>query len=285
MSLQIVLSNSAIPVEVNKVEDLSATVNDRWVVQRNLRNFFASRGTPPGTHVSSTLKEPSAALLLFKLSFTALETAIGVSWHHTLGDAVVLQRFMRGLSCLYQGNDLGEELKPSFIKREFSPPSESLIERYLPLMQHLATTYSYAELGKRYAEKNENAAWVRFKISVEHLRQLRGNIKEATGREVSIQDILTAYIVRIFNRCLDTQIAIVTNVASIVPECSRAGRRPKSGWKCYIRYPHCVVYRPRPSQSPRYCIRYPPVDCAMQASYLRRRVHDCCKHFDGESCK
>ncbi|KAI0670670.1 hypothetical protein C8Q78DRAFT_139122 [Trametes maxima] len=71
---------------------------------------------------------------------------------------------MRGLSYLYQGNDLDGEVQASFIKREFLRPSESLVERYLPLMPHLTTTYSYVELGERYAAKNENTVWIKFKM-------------------------------------------------------------------------------------------------------------------------
>ncbi|KAI0822644.1 hypothetical protein BC628DRAFT_1421595 [Trametes gibbosa] len=65
---QIVLSNFAVPVE------------------RDLRGFQP---------VKDDSADGESRLLLFKLTLSEAETAIAVSWHHTLGDAFVIDAFMR----------------------------------------------------------------------------------------------------------------------------------------------------------------------------------------------
>ncbi|RDX42657.1 hypothetical protein OH76DRAFT_1301239, partial [Lentinus brumalis] len=74
----------------------------------------------------------SHCLLFVKLTIAHEETAIGVSWNHTLGDATVLLWFMQLLSRRYQGDDGPPIPVPSFTKRSFSSPDVALVEAYSP---------------------------------------------------------------------------------------------------------------------------------------------------------
>ncbi|KAI8998910.1 hypothetical protein BD414DRAFT_476401 [Trametes punicea] len=214
---EIRLSNRGIPIEVEEVGTTFIGIGDRWVLQQDIRPFLPQRG--PGIALTSH-SGPEAAtpsLLLFKITLSERETAVGVSWHHTLGDATVLERFMRYLSESYQGNDRGQTSAPTFTKRQFPAPTGSLIERYAPLMPHLIETYSAAEVGKRYAQMNANTSWVKFKVSFTQIRILKGRVLEKIGQTdiaPSLQDVLTAYIVGVLNRCLDVPITSITNAAS-----------------------------------------------------------------------
>lgn len=82
---QIALSNAAVPLETTETESASVGINDDWVLQRNLRQFFAIKKAVVHHHESVPDGEEESRLLLFKITFATKETAIGVSWHHTLG--------------------------------------------------------------------------------------------------------------------------------------------------------------------------------------------------------
>lgn len=82
---QIALSNAAVPLETADIDGASVGINDDWVLQRNLRQFYASKKAVAHHHESVPDGEEESRLLLFKITFAANETAIGVSWHHTLG--------------------------------------------------------------------------------------------------------------------------------------------------------------------------------------------------------
>lgn len=82
---QITLANAAVPLETAEIEGASVGINGDWVLQRNLRQFFASREAAAHHHEPALGEEEESRLLLFKITFATDETAIGVSWHHTLG--------------------------------------------------------------------------------------------------------------------------------------------------------------------------------------------------------
>ncbi|KAI9056682.1 hypothetical protein FKP32DRAFT_1615814 [Trametes sanguinea] len=84
-------------------------------------------------------------------------------------------------------------------------------------MPHLVETYSASEVGKRYADLKSNASSVKFKISEEQLSKLKDKVAKALGHADIVptsQDVLTAYVVSVLNRCMDVPIKIVTNAAS-----------------------------------------------------------------------
>ncbi len=82
---QIIISNASVPLETVETESASVGIDDNWVLQRNLRQFFASRKTVAHHYECAPHGEEESRLLLFKITFATCETAIGVSWHHTLG--------------------------------------------------------------------------------------------------------------------------------------------------------------------------------------------------------
>ncbi|KAI0781239.1 hypothetical protein BD413DRAFT_446127, partial [Trametes elegans] len=127
--------HSGIPVEVQEHEDPTVGIDDSWVIQPNIRHFFGKKDVvPPESSAlsSDSSEEVSPRLLLFKLTLAGTETAIGVSWHHALGDATVMERFMRTLSQAYQCIQPDERPAPVFTKRIFPAPTTSLLERYTP---------------------------------------------------------------------------------------------------------------------------------------------------------
>ncbi|PBK96515.1 hypothetical protein ARMGADRAFT_868874, partial [Armillaria gallica] len=91
-----------------------------WVIQDDLNRFFC------GATTSS--ENP---LLQIKLNVCENYTAIGVSWHHALGDATSLLRFMHTLSQLYQGLQPSYPA-PSFRKHIFASPATDILQRFGP---------------------------------------------------------------------------------------------------------------------------------------------------------
>ncbi|RPD79770.1 hypothetical protein L226DRAFT_550071 [Lentinus tigrinus ALCF2SS1-7] len=223
---EISLTASSIMVEVEDSGTASLGLDQHpWVVQRNLSRFFRSRVYEPSRYPSDPAlihSQPSSdsvhSLLLIKLTITQEETAIGVSWHHTLGDATVLLRFMQLLSQRYQRDDRPAPAlpTPSFTKRFFRSPDDALLEAYSPLMPHLAHACPTADLGQRYAAMNRDTAEVAFNVTTTQLRNLRDLIMKRKALDVrpSSQDCLTAYIVSVINRHSEIPITKITNAAS-----------------------------------------------------------------------
>ncbi|KAI0710387.1 hypothetical protein C8T65DRAFT_190108 [Cerioporus squamosus] len=222
---EISLTDAPIVVEVEDSGATSSGLDHEWVLQLNLdlSRFLRTKGCEPSRYpgnpalfYSQSNLGSSHSLLFVKLTLAHEETAIGVSWHHTLGDATVLLRFMQLLSRRYQGDDGLPVPAPSFTKRSFYPPDATLIEAYSPLMLHLSHwACPVGEAGQRYAALNQQTAQVHFKITTGQLRTLRDRIVER-GAEVrpSLQDCLTAYIVSVIDRHIDVPVTRLTNAAS-----------------------------------------------------------------------
>ncbi|KAI6043329.1 hypothetical protein EDC04DRAFT_2652472 [Pisolithus marmoratus] len=89
------------------------------------------------------------------------ETCIGVSWHHTLGDAMAMHRFTHILSQLYQCK--APEFAPfTFRKYDIPPPSDEIATKYHDKIRHLDDSYPPAELGPAFLEANvgvQNLQW------------------------------------------------------------------------------------------------------------------------------
>ena len=86
--LQIHLANSTVPIEVNVLDNVVSLQigEDDWVIQPSLGHFYAQRRRGAFPSDDSTGPYPSLTpLLLLKVTVANQETAIGVSWHHTLG--------------------------------------------------------------------------------------------------------------------------------------------------------------------------------------------------------
>lgn len=124
---------------------------------------------------------------------------------------------MRLLSQTYQGLPPPDD-PPTFTKPVFPAPNPDLIRDYMPSMPHLAETRPQSELGVAYAQNNSATERVDFHIEGRKLRQVREKVTrnlDATYSRPSIQDCLTAYLVTVLNRCLDTPISEITNAASV----------------------------------------------------------------------
>ncbi|KIJ69610.1 hypothetical protein HYDPIDRAFT_45726, partial [Hydnomerulius pinastri MD-312] len=124
---QIELTNAAVPVDIDYREDTTSdsVLEGDWVIQANLSPLLNHQP------IGANLVNGGAPLLRIKLTFFEGETCIGVSWHHTLGDAVTLFRFMHTLSQFYQGLAPGFQA-PAFKKHVFPAPSESVMAAYHP---------------------------------------------------------------------------------------------------------------------------------------------------------
>ncbi|KAH9946372.1 uncharacterized protein BXZ73DRAFT_95870 [Epithele typhae] len=220
---EILLTDSPVPVEVERIDANAIRVGDDteavdWVIQPNLKRFYAHRDA------SSSSSTHTAPLLYAKLTLSRSDTAIGVSWHHTLGDASVLLHFMQSLSHHYSnpGKTLGPTV-PTFTKRAFPRPTKSLIHEYTPLIPHLAQTCPEAELGAVYGAMSHGTSRVAFRITLDRLERLRSRVvaalashhhSEGEQLKPSRHDCLIAFIVGVLNRHLHVPITTVTNVAS-----------------------------------------------------------------------
>ncbi|THH15890.1 hypothetical protein EW146_g4661 [Bondarzewia mesenterica] len=204
------LTNNAIPLEVEHRSTLQSLTADERVIQGNLNSLH--NPSPQGV----ALVNGDAPLLRLKLTVSNRQTAIGISWHHTLGDAAVLLRFMHTVSQFYQG--LGSRYpQPTFRKHFFPPAAPDVIQQCLPRMPHLSQTYPLVELGARYAELNKNVVRVDLCIPGRKLEEMRVKANEGLdpgSPRLSRQDCLTAWIVTAFNRALDVPIQTLTNAAS-----------------------------------------------------------------------
>lgn len=210
-SWSIALEDNEVPVQIEYRTSPDVGIQQSWVVQDDLAHFLNSSSSAEGDPVGG-----DAPLLRLKLTIAAGETAIGISWHHTLGDATTLLRFMHCLSQCYQGLQPTFP-RPTFTKHDLPRPSQETTERYLPLMPHLARTYPAAILRGLCAEANEDIHPIRIRISVDKLSRLRDRMAasiKATNVKISIQDCLTAYIVSVLQRCSGVSIRMVTNAAS-----------------------------------------------------------------------
>ncbi|KZT11448.1 uncharacterized protein LAESUDRAFT_642583, partial [Laetiporus sulphureus 93-53] len=190
------LTNSSVPISIDRKAEGVAGPEDSRVIQDDLKKYLPSTGANP--------VNTDSPLLLFKLSIANTETAIGVSWHHTLGDATVLLQFMLILSRTYHELRGDLESIPTFTKYHFLSPPQDVVEQYLPLMSHLSRTYELAALAARYAEMNVNICRVDARINEEKLGHLRDKFVEAAGGTVNLsrQDCLSAYIANVLGRCL-----------------------------------------------------------------------------------
>jgi hypothetical protein len=211
---QIDLTNSSVPLDIEYQENFQFEFN-YWVVQDhdNLGPYLSAQPK------DSSLVNGDLPLLRFKLTFSQTETAVGVSWNHTLGDAMVLQRFMNLVSQSYQG--LAPSYPPpTFQKHWFPVPSAQSYQETLPLMPHFRETYHFCELGSMYAKANHSIVRVNKRIEKDQIEALRGRLRQNLS-ELSTQDCITAYIITVFNRSVDSPIVNVTNVASVCAQFQR----------------------------------------------------------------
>ncbi|KAF9070368.1 hypothetical protein BDP27DRAFT_623163 [Rhodocollybia butyracea] len=210
MSLwKIRITDSPVPVEI--VEKDTPILTD-CVIQDDLTSFLP--------HPNSEVVNNDSPLLSFKLHISKQRTFIGVAWHHTLGDAATLLRFMNTLSRYYQGHDIDHGSLPSFKKHRFPTPSVDDFPRWLPYMSHLAHTYSSTEIQDKYAEGNEVIIPIRAIIRRSEAEILRGRVRRMLGPdsklEISIQDCLTAcFVVATNNLQTNTVLGVrrITNAA------------------------------------------------------------------------
>jgi hypothetical protein len=228
------LTYDAIPVTFVTARQL-ASIPSKHVVNSKLNHLIDE--PVKGTEVINCA-EP---LLRLKITYDTEETHtyLGISWHHTLGksvttlfytsvqpiigDASALLHFMSTLSYLYQQPDGDEHItRPTFVKHAFEEPSDEKIATILPLMPHLSTTYSSAALKTYYALHSVPTAAVMLRLTnshIEHLRIKATNIKDISDKQrldvLSSQDLVTAWVVALFDRCTDVHIRRLTNVVSV----------------------------------------------------------------------
>ncbi|KIK63778.1 hypothetical protein GYMLUDRAFT_259462 [Collybiopsis luxurians FD-317 M1] len=200
------LTDSPILLEIVNVEELLHFTDS--VIQDNLVSFL------PDTSEVTNIDSP---LLRLKLHLSSRRTIIGIAWHHTLGDAATLLRFMITLSDCYQGSEPESNSLPTFRKHRFSEPLSMDIPTWLPHMSHLAHTYSASEIGAKYTEGDEVVIPIRAMIRRSEADVLRTKIQATLNPDsmvrLSIQDCLTAIIVSAINSLRPNAVSRVTNAA------------------------------------------------------------------------
>ncbi|KAI6043330.1 hypothetical protein EDC04DRAFT_2890968 [Pisolithus marmoratus] len=203
------LTNSGVPVDVSyeREKSLSSILQNDYVVQGDLSPLLSCHSD--GANVVDK-EEP---LLYVKLTFFAEETCIGVSWHHTLGDAMAMHRFTHILSQLYQCK--APEFAPfTFRKYDIPPPSDETATKYHDKIRHLDDSYPPAELGPAFLEANAGVQNLQWRFSSEELHKLRTMVCGSARQALSTQDCLTAYLVTVFNLVQEKPIRIATNVCN-----------------------------------------------------------------------
>ncbi|KAJ3757699.1 hypothetical protein EV360DRAFT_83752 [Lentinula raphanica] len=115
------LTKSTIPLEIVESEDLPKFTDS--VIQDDLAPLL------PRTDFD--VVNADNALISLKLHVSAQRTIIGVAWHHTLGDAATLLRFLTTFSEYYEGHEPDIGSLPVFKKHHFSDPSPAEIQKWL----------------------------------------------------------------------------------------------------------------------------------------------------------
>lgn len=203
------LTNSGLAVEAeDRKEELSTSfIQGDWVIQDDLSPLLSQ--LPP----DATIVNGSASLVRFKITTFKDRTCLAVSWHHTLGDAVALCRFMQTLSLFYQSVE-PDFSPPTFDKHQYRTPEPSTSSDFLPLMPHLWVSYPFDELEAKYAEACEDLGNLRWRFHEHHLHALHSMLSADGEGYLSWHDCLTAYIVTLLNRSMPRPIRMVTNVAN-----------------------------------------------------------------------
>ncbi|KDQ61325.1 hypothetical protein JAAARDRAFT_85973, partial [Jaapia argillacea MUCL 33604] len=119
------LNSSPVPLDI-QVAPMPRLFPNDWVVQDDITRFLSPspRNAP--------LADGNMPLLRLKLTLADAETALGVSWNHSLGDASVLLRFMQTLCMLYREPDAPPPWQPTLDKFDFAAPDSHQIQEYLP---------------------------------------------------------------------------------------------------------------------------------------------------------
>ncbi|KAG1765754.1 hypothetical protein EDD22DRAFT_745581, partial [Suillus occidentalis] len=119
-------SNDGVPVEFEERphESTSSVVLDAHVIQSDLSGLLNS----PRQRSALDFDVP---LLRLKVISFCDETTLGISWSHTLGDAIAFFRFTHAFSQFYQGLHLVYP-PPTFEKPVFPEPLECTIEELRP---------------------------------------------------------------------------------------------------------------------------------------------------------
>jgi hypothetical protein len=136
---------------------------------------------------------------------------------------------MHLLSQLYQ-NLHPSHPPPSFYKHRFPTPSTESVRATLPLMPHFRQTYHLWELGPMYTKANHSIVRVEYRIERHQVEALRAKLR-ANMSSLSVQDCLTAYVVTLFNRCIDPPILNVTNAACVGVELLETGASSLFLWQ------------------------------------------------------
>lgn len=203
---QISLTNSSVPLHIEQQAALRFDLGN-LVIQDDLSPYINFQPK------DETLVNGETPLLRLKLTFSQTQTALGVSWHHTLGDAAVLLRFMHTVSQLYRGLRPSYPL-PSYQNSHFPTPSHEDIEAMSSFMPHFRKTYNLSELSAMYTQANTSIGRVEGRIKGYQVEALRATMRDIMPY-LSTQDCITAYITTVLNRCLDVPISVVTNAASV----------------------------------------------------------------------
>lgn len=133
-----------------------------------------------------------------------------------LGDAMLLLEYMKTLSALYQDpDDLSDAPQFTFEKYVFEEPLPEKVDKMCSLMQHLPQGSALAG----------SSTWnilptkcITLQMTEETVRNIFGPRLSSEGNQqpqLSIQDILTAWVVTLFNKCTDAPTGRLTNAVSV----------------------------------------------------------------------
>jgi hypothetical protein len=188
------MSDNGIPVTIVNNNDLNKwPLDSNVIVELNDNPLQPFLDPIQATNIfGNSQDEP---LVHFKLTHLVQsgEWILGASWAHVLGDAAAFIHFLNTLSCFYQQVEPLGPL-PVFERRLWR--EDEADQSFLPLMKQQRDAKPTAEIFKVFLDDQITYDPVNLHFSSAQLTKLR---ILAGGKNITIQDTLTAYIILTLN--------------------------------------------------------------------------------------
>ena len=187
------------PYDSTVVVDKGQTLLESYISQVQTEKLLDSSQFEPLFHMKLTHIVQSGELIM------------GISWAHVLGDAASCLHFLNTISRLYQKL---EPLKPdpTFERRLWHENEAD--QSFSPLMKQLRDAQSKEQIATMFTSRLTTYEQVNLRFSGEQLAQLH---KLAGEPSVTIQDVLTAYIIILLNTyCFENDEQRITHTGTII---------------------------------------------------------------------
>lgn len=189
------MSDHGIPLTYIENIDL-----EKWSVNENIVIDLIQNPLLPfidGVQTMKLMQNPPLEESLVRLQLTRIvqsnEWVLGTSWAHILGDAASNLRFLQTLSNFYQQLEPPTPL-PIFERHLWK--EDEVDQTILPLLTELYYAKSSQEMFKSFFSNDETSEQINLHFSGKQLTRLRELV---SINNVTIQDVLTSYIILLLN--------------------------------------------------------------------------------------